>query len=420
MRGEGDPMFCERCGRELEDGARFCAACGAPAASGAGDPEPMTPEATTAAQDAPEPAESAAPVDETQAMPRPACAPEPGPNDDGANAGPAEAAPAAGDAPESAKRAPKPAVITGVAIAAAALIGSGIFAATQLAPKPEAASVEQKKDDKKDDEKADREADAKDAAEGEDEDPAAAEPATQENPLVTEARAAGLAVYTGTIRIFETDAELAGYQGRTDLLPDLGADCGPYAILLLDDALETTITSGDGRDTFTATIHLIGLAQGDEGVAAWRPFAGERISVTCDRIYGQSDVSLPWDEPRTHDARALDERWSGETGQSGSQGGSSTSSSADGSYILPESATRVYSIGELSSLSDWDLMLARNEIYARHGRGFNDADVRSYFQSQSWYTQRYTAEEFDAIANSMLSSTEQANIANIIEIENSR
>ena len=65
-------------------------------------------------------------------------------------------------------------------------------------------------------------------------------------------------------------------------------------------------------------------------------------------------------------------------------------------------------------------MLSRNEIYARHGRGFNDADVRSYFQSQSWYTQRYTAEEFDAIANSMLSSTEQANIANIIEIENSR
>ena len=152
-------------------------------------------------------------------MPQPACAPEPGPNDDGANAGPAEAAPAAGDAPESAKRAPKPAVITGVAIAAAALIGGGIFAATQLTPKPEAASVEQKKDDKKDDEKADKEADAKDAAEGEDEDPAAAEPATQENPLVTEARAAGLAVYTGTIRIFETDAELAGTRGAPIFFP---------------------------------------------------------------------------------------------------------------------------------------------------------------------------------------------------------
>lgn len=237
---------------------------------------------------------------------------------------------------------------------------------------------------------------------------------------MTEARAAGLAVYTGTLRIFETDAELAEYQGRTDLLPDLGADCGPYAILLLDGAIETTITSGDGYDTFTDTIHLICLGQDAERVAAWRPFAGERISVTCDRLYGQSDVSLPWDEPRTHDARALDERWTGETGQSGSQGGSSTSSSADGSYILPESATRVYSIGELSSLSSWDLMLARNEIYARHGRGFNDADVRSYFQSQPWYTQRYTAEEFDAIANSVLSSTEQANIANIIEVENSR
>lgn len=406
MRGEGDPMFCEQCGKELEGGAQFCTACGAPAASGAGEPEPMTPEA----------AESAAPVDETQAMPQPACAPRADRNDADANAAPAEPAPTAGDAPESAKHAPKPAVIAGVAIAAAALIGGGIFAATQLAPKPEAASVEQKKDDKK----ADKEADAKDDAGNKDEDPAAAEPAPQENPLVAEARAAGLTVYTGTLRIFETDAELAEYQGRTDLLPDLGADCGPYAILLLDAALETTVISGDGRDMSTQTIHLIRLAQGDEHVAAWRPFAGERVSVTCGRLYGQSDVSLPWDEPRTHDARALDERWNGETGQPGNRGGGAGGTPAGGSYILPESATRVYSTGELSSLSDWDLMLARNEIYARHGRGFNDADVRGYFQSQSWYTQRYTAEEFDAIANSVLSSTEQANIANILEVENSR
>ena len=62
-------------------------------------------------------------------------------------------------------------------------------------------------------------------------------------------------------------------------------------------------------------------------------------------------------------------------------------------------------------------MIARNEIYARHGRGFNDAEVRCYFQNQSWYQQRYTAEEFDAMASTILSSIEQQNIANILEVE---
>lgn len=375
-------MICDRCGRKIEDGARFCSECGAPA-----------PEA-----------------DETRPMPQPSPdqPSDHGETEDAPDAGAAD--PAAGDGGAPAKRAPKPAVLAGIAVAAAALIGGGIFVATRPAPEPEAATVEQ--NEKDDGERTDDRDGSGKEAEPSDE--------LQENELIAEARAAGLPVYTGTVRIFETDAELAEYQGRTDLLPDLGADCGPYAILLLDGPLETAVRSGDGRDTFTATIHLIRLAQGDEDVAAWRPFAGERVGVTCDRLYGQSDVSLPWDEPRTDDARALDERWSGETGQSGDQGGSAHGAATGGGYILPESATRVYSTGELSSLSDWDLMLARNEIYARHGRGFNDADVRGYFQSQPWYEQRYTAEEFDAIAGSVLSSTEQANIANILEVENSR
>lgn len=91
-----------------------------------------------------------------------------------------------------------------------------------------------------------------------------------------------------------------------------------------------------------------------------------------------------------------------------------------GTYILPDSDTRVYSTDELAQFSDWDLMLARNEIYARHGRAFKDDDVRRYYESQAWYQVLYTADEFDAIANSVLSSTEQQNIANIKKVEDSR
>lgn len=93
---------------------------------------------------------------------------------------------------------------------------------------------------------------------------------------------------------------------------------------------------------------------------------------------------------------------------------------AGGSYILPESATRVYSVDELSVLSTWQLMMARNEIYARHGRGFNDDEIRSYFQNQPWYHQLYTAEEFDAGHTGELSGVEQQNIANILSVENAR
>ena len=31
------------------------------------------------------------------------------------------------------------------------------------------------------------------------------------------------------------------------------------------------------------------------------------------------------------------------------------------------------------------LRLGRNEIYARHGRKFNDSSLQSYFESCSWY-----------------------------------
>ena len=53
------------------------------------------------------------------------------------------------------------------------------------------------------------------------------------------------------------------------------------------------------------------------------------------------------------------------------------------------------------------LRLARNEIYARHGRIFDSADLNQYFNSQSWYLGLYTANEFD---ESWLNKYEKANI----------
>lgn len=88
-------------------------------------------------------------------------------------------------------------------------------------------------------------------------------------------------------------------------------------------------------------------------------------------------------------------------------------------YVLPDSSSQVYGTGELSSLSDWQLTIARNEIYARYGRGFNDADIRRYFEGEPWYHERYSADQFDAMPDP-LNSVEKTNVTNIQSVENSR
>ena len=84
-------------------------------------------------------------------------------------------------------------------------------------------------------------------------------------------------------------------------------------------------------------------------------------------------------------------------------------------YILPQSSDRLLTYQDIAGLSQQDLMLARNEIFARHGRIFNDPDVRSYFESQVWYYGYIEPEDF---TDTMLSDIEKDNIAFIQEYEN--
>ena len=88
-------------------------------------------------------------------------------------------------------------------------------------------------------------------------------------------------------------------------------------------------------------------------------------------------------------------------------------------YVLPESDSRYYSADELQDLSLWELYLARNEIYARHGRGFVNRDLTDYFATRTWYQQLYTPEEFDAMA-SPLNDYERENALTLRSIEESR
>ena len=75
-------------------------------------------------------------------------------------------------------------------------------------------------------------------------------------------------------------------------------------------------------------------------------------------------------------------------------------------YILPNSASEYLTKSDLKGLSAKECRLARNEIYARHGRRFQDEELQKYFDSCSWYEGTIEPEDFQ---ESMLNEYEKAN-----------
>lgn len=83
--------------------------------------------------------------------------------------------------------------------------------------------------------------------------------------------------------------------------------------------------------------------------------------------------------------------------------------------ILPESGSRYLTQDDLAGLDKETLRLARNEIYARHGRKFQTENLNEYFSGQPWYQGYLSAEEFD---DAILNKYEKANLDFIKEAEN--
>lgn len=88
--------------------------------------------------------------------------------------------------------------------------------------------------------------------------------------------------------------------------------------------------------------------------------------------------------------------------------------SSNSDYVLPDSSTRYLSKSDLYGLSAEQCRIARNEIYARHGRIFQDEGLQAYFSQFSWYQPSIPA---DAFQESMLNAYEIANRDLIVEYE---
>lgn len=85
-------------------------------------------------------------------------------------------------------------------------------------------------------------------------------------------------------------------------------------------------------------------------------------------------------------------------------------------YIFPDSDSRYIKKKELKGLSQEECRIARNEIYARHGRKFTDASLQAYFDDQDWYVGWIEPDEFD---ESELNRYEKKNASTIMSYETS-
>lgn len=76
-------------------------------------------------------------------------------------------------------------------------------------------------------------------------------------------------------------------------------------------------------------------------------------------------------------------------------------------WIFPDSSERRLTEQDIAGMSKAELRLARNEIYARHGRIFKAQDLKDYFSSRSWYKGTIAPGDFKEDA---LNEVERANV----------
>ena len=86
-----------------------------------------------------------------------------------------------------------------------------------------------------------------------------------------------------------------------------------------------------------------------------------------------------------------------------------------GDYILANSGTKLLTNDDIKGMSKHDLALARNEIYARHGRKFQTEEYSKYFSGKSWYSINPSYNYSDDDSN--LNSIEVKNVQFILNAE---
>ncbi len=67
----------------------------------------------------------------------------------------------------------------------------------------------------------------------------------------------------------------------------------------------------------------------------------------------------------------------------------------DSDYIFPNSDSEYLTKSDIKGMSKSEINLAKNELYARHGRKFKSKELQDYFDSKDWYEGIYTPKQWD-------------------------
>lgn len=88
-----------------------------------------------------------------------------------------------------------------------------------------------------------------------------------------------------------------------------------------------------------------------------------------------------------------------------------------GDFYYPQTAERLLADDELGKMNQTELAIARNEIYARHGRRFVEPYYHAVFSRKSWYKPKYDGTEFSGKVNQLLNYFEKENLLLLVAAE---
>ena len=152
-----------------------------------------------------------------------------------------------------------------------------------------------------------------------------------------------------------------------------------------------------------------------------------QFSENVFNAYERYNINLIVQEENRRGSKCNTITWTTSSGNTGSSSGSVSTSidvtqtviwSPDpNASVIPDVNCRYISASELSNFSNLYLLIARNEIYAKHGYIFNDSNIGRYFNCKNWYRPTTYSSQF---SESVFNAYEKANLNVIVGEENRR
>lgn len=171
----------------------------------------------------------------------------------------------------------------------------------------------------------------------------------------------------------------------------------------------TEVYSGGAEDLLAIPDYAQALALLEEGIQVTEDSSLEQLKENVLRMQADSQQA---DAPSVENPGT-------ETPDTGTPAESEAEASSEpageeSQYILPDSASRYLTMEDLEGLTKEECRIARNELFARHGRLFTDEELQAYFNQLDWYQGTIQPNDFD---DSVFNEYEVANRDLITQFE---